>query len=109
MRPSAPVAVSSRHSRADRRPRHHVLSERGRRYFFSSSFAQQWFPTRHSEIFAFTQRSRQRPCTPHEQRSLLIAYATEPGNVAIFQTAKALAEELVKPGLEAGQVFRAVA
>jgi len=46
----------------------------------------------------------------HEQRGLLIAYATEPGNVAIDQSiyAQALAEELIKPGLEAGQVFRAV-
>ena len=45
-----------------------------------------------------------------EQRGLLVAYATEPGNVAVDQSiyAKALAEEIVKPGLEAGQAFRAV-
>ncbi|PPD31296.1 MAG: hypothetical protein CTY20_00725 [Hyphomicrobium sp.] len=45
-----------------------------------------------------------------EQRGLLVAYATEPGNVAVDQSiyAKALAEEIVKPGLEAGQVFRTV-
>jgi formylglycine-generating enzyme required for sulfatase activity len=45
-----------------------------------------------------------------EQRGLLIAYATEPGSVAIDQSlyAQALADEIVRPGLEAGQVFRAV-
>ncbi len=45
-----------------------------------------------------------------EQRGLLVAYATEAGNVAVDQSvyAKALAEEIVKPGLEAGQVFRSV-
>jgi len=45
-----------------------------------------------------------------EQRGLLVAYATEPGNVAIDQSiyARALADEIVKPGLEAGQVFRSV-
>lgn len=45
-----------------------------------------------------------------EQRGLLVAYATEPGNVAVDQSiyAKALAEEIVKPGLEASQAFRAV-
>ena len=44
-------------------------------------------------------------------RGLLVAYAAEPGNVAIDQNlySTALAEEIVKPGLEAGQVFRAVA
>ena len=44
-----------------------------------------------------------------EQNGLLVAFATEPGNVAIDQSlyAKALAEEIVKPGLEAAQVFRA--
>jgi uncharacterized caspase-like protein len=46
----------------------------------------------------------------HEQNGLLVAFATEPGNVAVDQSlyAKALAETLVKPGLEAGQVFRQV-
>jgi hypothetical protein len=45
-----------------------------------------------------------------EQNGLLVAFATEPGNVAVDQSlyAKALAEELVKPGLEAAQVFRRV-
>ena len=45
-----------------------------------------------------------------EQRGLLVAFATEPGNVAIDQSvyARALAEEIIRPGLEAGQVFRAV-
>ena len=45
-----------------------------------------------------------------EQRGLLVAFATDPGNVAVDQSvyAKALADEIVKPGLEAGQVFRAV-
>ena len=45
-----------------------------------------------------------------EQRGLLVAYATEPGNIAVDQSlyARALAEEIVKPGLEAGQVFRTV-
>lgn len=45
-----------------------------------------------------------------EQRGLLVAYATEAGNVAVDESiyAKALAEEIVKPGLEAGQVFRSV-
>jgi formylglycine-generating enzyme required for sulfatase activity len=45
-----------------------------------------------------------------EQRGLLVAFATESGNVAVDQSvyAKALADEIVKPGVEAGQVFRAV-
>jgi formylglycine-generating enzyme required for sulfatase activity len=45
-----------------------------------------------------------------EQNGLLVAFATEPGNVAVDQSlyAKALAEELIKPGLEAAQVFRRV-
>ena len=45
-----------------------------------------------------------------EQNGLLVAFATEPGNVAVDQSlyAKALADELVKPGLEAAQVFRRV-
>ncbi len=45
-----------------------------------------------------------------EQNGLLVAFATEPGNVAVDQSlyAKALAEEMVKPGLEAAQVFRRV-
>jgi hypothetical protein len=45
-----------------------------------------------------------------EQRGLLVAYATEPGNVAVDQSvyAEALAEEIVRPGLEASQAFRAV-
>jgi hypothetical protein len=45
-----------------------------------------------------------------EQRGLLVAYATEPGNIAVDQSvyARALAEEIVKPGLEASQAFRAV-
>jgi uncharacterized caspase-like protein len=45
-----------------------------------------------------------------EQNGLLVAFATEPGNVAVDQSlyAKALAEEIVKPGLEAAQVFRRV-
>jgi uncharacterized caspase-like protein len=40
----------------------------------------------------------------------LVAFATEPGNVAADQSlySRALAEELVKPGLEATQVFRRV-
>ena len=44
------------------------------------------------------------------QSGLLLAFATEPGNVATDQSlyARALAEELVKPGLEATQVFRRV-
>ncbi len=46
-----------------------------------------------------------------EQRGLLVAYATEPGNVAIDQSlyAQALAVEILQPGAEAGQVFRSVA
>jgi formylglycine-generating enzyme required for sulfatase activity len=45
-----------------------------------------------------------------EQNGLLVAFATEPGNVAVDQSlyAKALSEELIKPGLEAAQVFRRV-
>jgi formylglycine-generating enzyme required for sulfatase activity len=45
-----------------------------------------------------------------EQNGLLVAFATEPGNVAVDQSvyARALAETLVAPGLEAGQVFRQV-
>jgi formylglycine-generating enzyme required for sulfatase activity/uncharacterized caspase-like protein len=45
-----------------------------------------------------------------EQNGLLVAFATEPGNVAVDQSlyAKALAEELIKPGLEAAQIFRRV-
>jgi formylglycine-generating enzyme required for sulfatase activity len=45
-----------------------------------------------------------------EQNGLLVAFATEPGNVAVDQSlyAKSLAEEIVKPGLEAAQVFRRV-
>ena len=45
-----------------------------------------------------------------EQNGLLVAFATDPGNIAIDQSlyAKALAEEIVKPGLEAAQVFRRV-
>jgi hypothetical protein len=45
-----------------------------------------------------------------EQNGLLVAFATEPGNVAVDQSlyAQALADEVVKPGLEAGQVFRRV-
>ena len=45
-----------------------------------------------------------------EQRGLLVAYATEPGSVAVDQSiyATALAEEIAKPGLEASQAFRAV-
>ena len=45
-----------------------------------------------------------------EQQGLLVAFATQAGDTAIDQNiyARALAEELVKPGLEAGQVFRAV-
>jgi uncharacterized caspase-like protein len=45
-----------------------------------------------------------------EQRGLLVAFATETGNVAVDQSvyAGALAAEIVKPNLEAGQVFRAV-
>jgi formylglycine-generating enzyme required for sulfatase activity len=45
-----------------------------------------------------------------EQRGLLVAFATEPGSVAEDEGvyAKALADEIVRPGLEAGQVFRAV-
>ncbi len=46
-----------------------------------------------------------------EQSGLLVAYATEPGNVAIDQSiyARALAEEIVRPGREASSAFRAVA
>jgi formylglycine-generating enzyme required for sulfatase activity len=45
-----------------------------------------------------------------EQNGLLVAFATEPGNVAVDQSlyAKALADAMVTPGLEAGQVFRRV-
>lgn len=45
-----------------------------------------------------------------EQSGLLVAYATDPGNVAVDQSiyAKALAEEIVQPGREASSVFRAV-
>ena len=45
-----------------------------------------------------------------EQNNLLVAFATDPGNVAIDENvyAGALAEELVRPGLEAAQVFRRV-
>ena len=45
-----------------------------------------------------------------EQTGLLVAFATEPGNVAVDQSfyARALSEEMLKPGLEAGQVFRRV-
>jgi formylglycine-generating enzyme required for sulfatase activity len=45
-----------------------------------------------------------------EQNGLLVAFATEPGNVAVDQSlyAKALADAMVAPGLEAGQVFRRV-
>jgi hypothetical protein len=43
-----------------------------------------------------------------EQNGLLVAFATEPGNVAVDESlyAKALADAIVTPGLEAGQVFR---
>lgn len=46
-----------------------------------------------------------------EQSGLLVAYATEPGNVAVDQSiyARALAEEIVQPGREASSAFRAVA
>lgn len=46
-----------------------------------------------------------------EQSGLLVAFATEPGNVAVDQSiyAKALAEEIVQPGREASSAFRAVA
>jgi uncharacterized caspase-like protein len=45
-----------------------------------------------------------------EQNGLLVAFATEPGNVAVDQSlyARALADAIVTPGLEAGQVFRRV-
>src|SRR5215831_11590033 len=45
-----------------------------------------------------------------EQNGLLVAFATEPGNVAVDQSlyARALAEAIATPGLEAGQVFRRV-
>jgi hypothetical protein len=45
-----------------------------------------------------------------EQNGLLVAFSTEPGNVAVDQSiyANALAETLGTPGLEAGQVFRQV-
>ncbi|MBV1695304.1 MAG: SUMF1/EgtB/PvdO family nonheme iron enzyme [Hyphomicrobiales bacterium] len=45
-----------------------------------------------------------------EQGGLLVAFATEPGNVAVDQSlyAKVLAEEIVRPGIEASQAFRAV-
>lgn len=45
-----------------------------------------------------------------EQSGLLVAFATEPGNVAVDQSlyARALAEEIVRPGQEAGAVFRRV-
>jgi hypothetical protein len=45
-----------------------------------------------------------------EQNGLLVAFATEPGNVAADQSvyANVLSDELIKPGLEAGQVFRSV-
>jgi formylglycine-generating enzyme required for sulfatase activity len=45
-----------------------------------------------------------------EQNGLLVAFATEPGNIAVDQSvyANALAETLGKSGLEAGQVFRQV-
>jgi formylglycine-generating enzyme required for sulfatase activity len=45
-----------------------------------------------------------------EQNGLLVAFATEPGNVAVDQSlyARVLAEEMVKPGAEAGAVFRRV-
>jgi hypothetical protein len=45
-----------------------------------------------------------------EQNGLLVAFATEPGKVAIDQSlyASALAEAIATPGLEAGQVFRRV-
>ena len=46
-----------------------------------------------------------------EQSGLLVAFATEPGNIAVDQSiyAKALAEEIVQPGREASSAFRAVA
>jgi uncharacterized membrane protein len=45
-----------------------------------------------------------------QEPGLLIAYATEPGNVAVDSSlyARALANEIVRPGREAGSVFRAV-
>jgi hypothetical protein len=45
-----------------------------------------------------------------EQSGLLVAFATEPGNVAVDQSlyARALSEEMVRPGQEAGAVFRRV-
>src|SRR4029450_9179697 len=45
-----------------------------------------------------------------QQNAVLVAFSTERGNVAVDQSlyAKALAEELVRPGLEAAQVFRRV-
>ena len=44
-----------------------------------------------------------------EQNGLLVAFATEPGNVAVDQSlyAKALAEEIVRPGLGGGTGFPA--
>ena len=45
-----------------------------------------------------------------EQNGLLLAFATDPGNVAVDEShyARALAEGIVQPGLEAAQVFRRV-
>ncbi len=46
-----------------------------------------------------------------DQSGLLIAFATEAGNTAVDQSlyARALAEELLRPGQDAGTAFRAVA
>ena len=45
---------------------------------------------------------------PCERNGLLVAFATEPGNVAVDESlyAKALADAIITPGLEAGHVFR---
>jgi hypothetical protein len=44
------------------------------------------------------------------RRGILIGFATDPGAVAVDENiyARALAEEITKPGMEAAQVFRAV-
>ncbi len=60
---------------------------------------------------AFTSKSGTKGLRREERRpGMLIAFATEPGATATDEGyyAEALAEELQKPGTEAGQVFRSV-